>query len=74
MNLDNILECDKCADKDSILGNMRDNLLRRTLKTYEREIEVEYELEQAYGVPYGKYINRLDTNYFDSEEYRCIFK
>lgn len=39
----------------------------------EQEIETEYEFEQAYGVPYGKYITRLDTKFFDSKEYHQTF-
>ncbi len=42
----------------------------------EKELEIEYELEveRAYGIPYGKYINRMDTKYFDSDEYRQAFQ
>lgn len=39
----------------------------------EREFEIEHEFEQAYGVPYGKYISRMDIKYFDTEEYRQAF-
>lgn len=40
----------------------------------EREIEIEYEIEHAYGIPYGKYVNRLDIKFFDSEEYHQLFQ
>lgn len=40
---------------------------------YEKELEIEHEIEQAYGVPYGKYIKRIDIKYFDTEEYHQIF-
>lgn len=74
MDLDDILDDERNEDKAFIPDNVFDNPQRYALKTNEQEIEVEYELEQTYGVPYGKYIDRLDPKYFDSEEYRCIFE
>lgn len=65
-SVNSLRECSKTLTK----------LISKVPHMSEKELEIEYELEveRAYGIPYGKYINRMDTKFFDSDEYRQVFQ
>ena len=75
-NTELLSSIDILKEQSNILMDRITNLIDNIPRMDEKELEIEYELEveRAYGIPYGKYINRIDTKYFDSDEYRQAFQ